>query len=264
MFAEDTITARFLRHLAILHERRRVLFWWPAAALALFVFVALALDAPVTTALIAWPDHERAFFEFLTDFGKSDWILVPSLLGMLLGFGATHLRLTYSWAWAAKALGGNSAFIFVGVGLPGLVSAILKRVIGRARPFYLEEYGTLHFEPFSLIDWTMQAFPSGHSTTALAFTVVMITLLNGRFRKTLIVIGVAIGLSRIVGQQHFLSDVLVGMAWGTVGAIMVRDWFATHGFGMRIENGRVRFRLLAGFGPLLRWLRRGHVPRLLR
>src|SRR5690606_16190113 len=117
--------------------------------------------------------HERAFFEFLTDFGKSDWILVPSLIGLILGLAATRFPLTYSWCWAARALTGVSAFVFVGVGLPGLVSAILKRVIGRARPFYLEEYGTLHFEPFSFVDWTMQSFPSGHSTTALAFTVVL-------------------------------------------------------------------------------------------
>lgn len=265
VFAENTLSARILRRLAALHERHRIYFWWPLAGLALLLFIALTLDAPVTIALIGWPAHERAFFEFLTDFGKSDWILIPAFIGMIVGLGAARfLPLTYSWGWAARSLGGISAFVFVGVGLPGLVSAILKRVIGRARPFHAEDHGILHFEPFSFADWTMQSFPSGHSTTALAFTVVMITLLNGRFRKTLIVIGAAIGLSRIVGEHHFLTDVLAGMAWGTIGALMVRDWFATRNFGMRLENGRVRFRLFAGFAPLWRRLRRGQVPKALR
>lgn len=264
MFADETYSGRTLKRLAELHGRRRVYFWWPVSALLGLIFLALTLDAPVTEALIAWPDHERAFFEFLTDFGKSDWILAPALAGLIIGLATARLPLAYSWRWAARALGGISAFIFVGVGLPGLVSAILKRVIGRARPLHLEEYGTLHFEPFSLVDWTMQSFPSGHSTTALAFTVVLITLLNGRLRRTLIAVGVGIGLSRIVGEHHFLTDVLAGMFWGTVGGLLVRDWFASRGLGMRIENRRVRFRLFSGFGPLWRALRRGHVPKLLR
>lgn len=265
MFADDTFTARALTRMAALHERNRLYFWAPLAVFAVLLFLALTLDAPVTKALISWPPLERAFFEFLTEFGKSDWILVPTLLGVVIGFGLPRIRsLTYSWHWAMRALGWVSAFIFVGVGLPGLVSAILKRVIGRARPFYLEELGVLHFEPFSVIDWTMQSFPSGHSTTALAFTVVLITLLNGRLRITLVTVGLAIGLSRIVGEHHFLTDVLTGMAWGTIGALMVRDWFATRNLGMRVEQGRVRYRMFAGFKPLWRNLRRGQLPKFFR
>lgn len=265
VFAENTLTARILRRLVALHARQRIFFLWPFAGLALLLFVAIILDAPVTEALISWPPYERAFFEFLTDFGKSDWILIPAFFGMIIGLAAARfMPLAYSWKWAARALGGVSAFVFVGVGLPGLVSAILKRAIGRARPFHLEEHGVLHFEPFSVVDWTMQSFPSGHSTTALAFTVVLITLLNGRLRKTLIIIGMAIGLSRIVGEHHFLTDVLAGMAWGTIGAILVRDWFVTRNFGMRVESGRVRYRLFAGFKPILQRIRRRQMPALFR
>lgn len=263
MFAENTLTARTLAALRVAHKTNGFLFWAPAAVLVAFLVIAVLFDAPVSRTLIGWPEHERAFFEFVTDFGKSDWILIPTLLGALLGLGAARLLpLTYKWKWAARALGGTSAFIFLGVGVPGLVSAILKRVIGRARPMHLDEYGAMHFEPFDFLDWTMQAFPSGHSTTGLAFTVVMITLLNGRFRGTLIAIGVGIGLSRIVGSYHFLTDVLAGMAWGTVGALMVRDYFVTRNWGLRLEGRKVRFRLFSGFKPLWRKFRRGQVPAL--
>lgn len=263
MFAENTLSARSIAALREAHRTNGVLYWGPVVTLLGFLAIAVLFDAPVSRALIGWPAHERAFFEFVTDLGKSDWILIPTLIGGIVGLAAARmLPLGYSWKWAAQALGGTSAFIFIGVGLPGLVSAILKRVIGRARPLYLEEYGTLHFEPFDILDWTMQSFPSGHSTTGLAFTVVLITLLNGRFRGTLIAIGVGIGLSRIVGSYHFLTDVLAGMAWGTVGALMVRDYFLTRNWGLRLENGQIRFRMFSGFKPLWRKLRRGQVPAL--
>ncbi|WP_196258238.1 phosphatase PAP2 family protein [Pelagibacterium limicola] len=264
MFADNTFSDRFWRWIAQEHLSRRIyLRWLPAIVLALLV-TAVFFDAPVSVALRNWPAYERAFFTFLTGFGKSDWILIPTLLGMILGFAARYANLTYSWRWAARGVLGVSAYVFTSVALAGLVTVVLKRVIGRARPMYLEQYGTLHIEPFNILDWSMHSFPSGHSTTALAFTVVLITLANGRFARTLTAIGLGIGLSRIVVGDHFLSDVAAGCVVGTLVALLVRDYFATRGWTMRVEGKAVRFRMFAAFLPLLRWLRRRHVPKLFR
>lgn len=264
VFAVNSLTARATRALMRIHRRSFILFWAPFAIAAFFALSALYLDGPISRSLTAWPEPVRAFFAFITDFGKSDWILIPALIGMLLGLAAQRARLTFSWKWAVQGLTGVSAFVFIGVGLPGLVAAILKRTIGRARPSHLDELGTLHFGPFDWVDWTMQSFPSGHSTTALAFTVVLVTLTNGKFRAAIITFGLLIGLSRIVTSMHYFTDVVGGVAWGSVGALVVRDWFASRNIGMRIEGGRVRYRMFTGFEPLWRKLRRGQLPRVLK
>lgn len=265
VLAPDSFSARVGQALRRGHESHRILFWWPILTVAGFLLAAIFFDGPVIHALTNWPDHERAFFAFVTGFGKSDWILIPALLGMLVAWGMGYLPLTYSWRWAMRSLAGTCAFVFVGVALPGLIVVILKRIIGRARPMYMEDVGVLHFEPLQhLVDWSFHSFPSGHSTTALAFTIVLLTLTNDRFRGAIIAFGLAIGLSRIVVGDHFFTDVVSGILLGTVSAIVIRDYFATRNWGMRIENGKVHFRLFAGFLPLWRWLQRRHIPKMLK
>ena len=264
MLAPETFSVRWFRAITERHRQAKVLFWWPLWALLGLLAVAVLLDAPVSEALRNWPAYERAFFRFITDFGKSDWLLIPTLVAWAACSGALRLRLTYSWAWAARGLASISAYIFVSIAFSGIVVVILKRIFGRARPMYLEDLGVLHFQPFDLFDWSFHSFPSGHATTALALALVLRTLANRRFHGWFLAFGFAIGLSRIVVGDHYLSDVIAGSFVGLASAILVRDYFATRRWGMRIEDGQVNFRMFAAFGPLMRRLRRGHMPAVLK
>jgi undecaprenyl-diphosphatase len=52
---------------------------------------------------------------------------------------------------------------------------------------------------------------------------------------------VVIALSRVVLTAHFPSDVVVGAVVGTVGALLVRDWFAARGLGFSLgPDGGIR------------------------
>ncbi|WP_404404274.1 phosphatase PAP2 family protein [Pelagibacterium halotolerans] len=251
---------RVWRNLRARNSRRRLLVLWPMAGLLTLLLVAILFDRDVSLALQSWPGYERAFFAFITDFGTSGWILYPTLLGMLVGQGGTYLPLTYSWRWAARSLAGTSFYIFASVGISGLVTVVLKRLIGRGRPLYLDDYGVLYFDPLQILDWRLHSFPSGHATTAMAFSVVLFTILNGRYRIAVFGTGLAIGLSRIVVGDHYLSDVIGGTVVGTLTAIVIRDFFATRNWSMRFKDGQIRFRIYTGFLPLLRKIRRGHIP----
>ena len=59
---------------------------WPdfAAALAGVLFVLVFFDAYVSQTLMAWPDAWKAPFAFVTDFGLSEWVLIPSLIVLIL------------------------------------------------------------------------------------------------------------------------------------------------------------------------------------
>ena len=226
---------------------------WPDAVkvVVLLLFVLVFFDVWISQTFQAWPEVWRAPFAFVTDFGLSDWILIPSLLIFVLAFGAARLPFG-RYRPAIHELSLLAGFIFVGVGLPGLASNLTKRLIGRARPEHFGDFGAFHFQPV-LNDWSFQSFPSGHSTTAIGFALV-IGFMAPRFFRLILLISVMTGLSRIVIGMHYPTDVIAGFIWGTLGAYAVRNGFASRGwlFANRSDSA-VRFRGL----PQLRRLIRG-------
>jgi membrane-associated phospholipid phosphatase len=197
---------------------------WPLFWLTILVVLAILsqLDAWVSQTLIAWPDSWRAPFFFITDYGLSDWILIPSLVIFILAF-AISFALPQLWRAAMCQLAAVSGFIFLGVGVPGLLVTILKRIIGRSRPVEFAEHGAFGFEPF-VNQWNFQSFPSGHTVTAiaLAFT---IGFLWPRLFWPLLVLGLIVGLSRIPVGAHYPTDVFSGLVCGVLGTFLVRNVF---------------------------------------
>jgi membrane-associated phospholipid phosphatase len=205
--------------------------WRRFAIAGLVVAGAIA----VSMAFVDQPVHERAaalpqwlvdlFFE-ITDFGRSAWILVPvgTLIAMiaLLASPALDRMSRAVLAMAVTRLG----YVFLAVGLPGLIVTIVKRWIGRIRP---SAQGPFAYEPFS---WRPDyaSFPSGHATTAFA-VLVAIGFLIPRARPALWVYALLIAASRIIVDAHYPSDVIAGAAFGAFGAVWVRDWFALRRLG---------------------------------
>src|SRR6202043_663006 len=65
------------------------------------------------------------------------------------------------------ALAARFAFLFLAIALPGLFVTIVKRLIGRARPFVGGHDNPFAYRPFG---WepAYASMPSGHATTAAA------------------------------------------------------------------------------------------------
>jgi membrane-associated phospholipid phosphatase len=205
-----------------------------AAAVALsMLFIDNRVHA-LASGLPAW--LVDLFYE-ITDFGQSQWVLVP--LGLLIAaltlFSPALDRMGRAvMAVAAVRLG----YVFIAVGLPGLTITIGKRLIGRVRPSTL---GPFAYEPFS---WRpdLASFPSGHATTAFA-ALIAISIVFPRARAVLWAYAVLIAASRIVVDAHYTSDVIAGAACGTIGALWIRDWFALRGLGFFIAtDGTVRLK----------------------
>lgn len=106
-----------------------------------------------------------------------------------------------------------------------LLVALLKPVYGRARP----DAGS----PIDLPQST--SFPSGHAATGIALFGALAVIAAARARSPRraagllvlgLLVGVAVGASRVVLNVHFVSDVLagfcVGLAWLSV-CLLVRE-----------------------------------------
>jgi membrane-associated phospholipid phosphatase len=105
--------------------------------------------------------------------------------------------------------------------ISGIASQLIKNLVNSPRPkLYFEAGQYLHFiDGVSLAN--NSSFPSGHTATAFAIATVMaIMVKNKNWQLLILAAALLVGYSRIYLAQHFLLDVLVGMAIGSASAVL--------------------------------------------
>ncbi len=201
-----------------------------AVVVTAVVLMMILVDAPVARAAMHLPHWYRWFNEQITDFGKSGWVLWP--VGLLfLALAALPAATTRISQAVMAAFMVRVGFVFLAVGAPGLFVAIVKRFIGRARPYVDHGPHPFEFHPFSSAAYA--SMPSGHATTVFSILVALGSLWP-RGRTVLWIYAVAILVSRVVVSAHYPSDVVAGAVVGTVGALLVRRWFALRRLGFSV------------------------------
>lgn len=209
------------------------------AASAIILFMVL-FDPYLTVWQAALPTGLVQFFWFLTDFGKSGWILVGT--GVVVIFtiltDASMLGAKLKVRRAVRAL--TAGYVFVSVAVPGLMATSIKYLLGRGRPKHFEESGSLSFNLLSS-DAGWASFPSGHATTAMGLGVAL-ALVFPRFRWVFLCAGFWIAVSRLFVRAHYPSDVLAGCLLGGIGAWLIARALARHRlvFGFDEEGRLVR------------------------
>jgi len=197
------------------------------AAIAIVAATMIVLDAPAVTAAQRAPAWLPEIFDHITEFGKSVWFLVPIALALATIALLTSPALPRMSQRVLAAIAVRLGFLFLAIGLPGLVFTIGKRLIGRARPFVEGSADPLIYRP---LGWSVEyaSLPSGHAVDAFA-SAMAIGVLWPRMRPLMWTYAVVIAVSRVVLTAHFPSDVMVGAVAGAVGSLLVRDWYAARG-----------------------------------
>jgi membrane-associated phospholipid phosphatase len=205
--------------------------------LAVILLLMLFVDAPTAKAATHLPHWFIWLFDQITDYGKSGWFLWP--LGLVfLALAALPTAATRISQAVLTALMARVGFLFLAIGAPGLFVTTIKRMIGRARPMVDHGPNPFEFKPF-IWHAAYASMPSGHATTAFSVLVAFGTLWP-RARTVLLLYALVIMASRIIVTAHYPSDVLAGAVVGTVGALMVRRYFALRRLGFSITpEGRV-------------------------
>jgi len=197
-----------------------------AAAVSMVVLDSRAVD---------WargePHWFRATFEEITRFGLSGWFLFPCGFVLLVLAAVTSPHLPTRAQAVLAALGARFGFVFLAIGLPGLFVSIVKRLIGRARPFVGGQEDPFAYVPFSW-DPAFASMPSGHATTAVAAAIAIAAI----WPRTSIVMwlyAAAIMISRVAVLAHHPSDVIGGALVAFIGTYLLRRWFAARGLVFR-------------------------------
>jgi membrane-associated phospholipid phosphatase len=204
------------------------------ALLAAAAVSMIFLDARAVDWARGEPHWFRAAFEEITRFGLSGWFLFPCGFGLLfLAAVSSPVSVTPAQAVLA-ALGARVGFVFLAIGLPGLFVAVVKRLIGRARPFVGG-----HEDPFAYVPlaWhpAFASMPSGHATTAVA-AAIAIGAIWPRTRIVMWLYAAAIMVSRVAVLAHHPSDVIGGALVALFGAHLLRRWFAVRGLVFRASD----------------------------
>lgn len=199
-----------------------------AGAATLYVVIAsmFAIDAAASDLARHEPGWVRGMFEHITNFGLSGWFLIPFAAVVLALAALATPALSRMSQGVLTALAARFGFLFLAIGVPGLFVAVVKRLIGRARPFV---GGNGHDNPFLYMPFVWRpayaSMPSGHSTTAVS-AAIAIGAIWPRTRIVMWLYALIIMVSRVAVLAHHPSDVVAGALTGAVGAYLVRRWFA--------------------------------------
>jgi membrane-associated phospholipid phosphatase len=206
----------------------------PASAIAAIIFTLLAtvasmflIDATASDWVRHLPRWFTDAFEQITNFGLSGWFLFPFGFIVLSLAAVTSPALPRLTQGVLAALTARFGFLFLSIAVPGLFVTIVKRLIGRARP-----YVGGHDDPFAYMPFIWRpeyaSMPSGHATTA-ASAAIAIGAIWPRARGLMWLYALLIMFSRVVVLAHHPSDVIAGALVGAFGAALVRRWFAARG-----------------------------------
>lgn len=217
---------------------------------SLILAAFLIVDPLVLSATRGIHPDVRNVIKLLTDLGRSNWILIPAGVAILvlgwLRVRETRLRRVVGYGYAAQLF----IFLFAAVATTGLAASLLKNILGRARPKLYETFGALEFQPFTF-DADFASFPSGHATTAGALAGVLV-IIWPKARVPIICAGLWIAATRFLVGAHYFSDALAGFAFGLAGTYLLRDRLAVRRWLFeRDDQGKIAMRgralLEAGF-----------------
>ena len=209
--------------------------------------------APVLVSTAISLRNDEQIYSSFNDFqGKHKWVDNVSsvitlggdkyvLIGTALAFyggGALfeNTQAKQTGIMALQALGHAAVFVTAG-----------KLVTGRERPLYNNGVSYWHWFPSSLRQFgsdpraKYESFPSGHTIAAWSVA----TVIAKQYRKTIIVpvfaygLATGVGLSRVMEDKHWLSDVIVGAAMGyTIGSFVVKTHKNSRWMLFPASNGR--------------------------
>lgn len=187
---------------------------WGLATGALFIIVIsyFFIDLPVARSFHALSQETRDLFEWITKAGVSTLYLIVSFV----------LFVFFRWIRQKRRYADRALLFFSSIALSGIVTNMVKFMVGRLRPKMLFESGLYGFDPFRL-GYEFNSFPSGHATTVFAIAVTCSFFLT-KYRILFFLFAATVALSRLVLNAHYLSDLLAGACIGIATAIVLERY----------------------------------------
>jgi len=148
----------------------------------------------------------KEFFIDITELGNSVWYFGICVLCPLILYINKKINI-FKLDQTNRLIKFFLSF-FIYIFIVGLVTQIIKHLVGRPRPNHTNFDESFGFN-FLTLDSSFHSFPSGHSSTIFIVCFVL-TAVIPRLRIFFYFFASLIALSRVVVGAHFLTDVIAG------------------------------------------------------
>ncbi len=148
-------------------------------------------------------DYLKNFFIKITKFGDSLWYF---LLFVILFF-VSYLFKVKNWSLFSY-FRNLSIFCFLHLLSTGLVTQIIKHIVGRPRPNHTNLEEDISFNYFSS-ESIFHSFPSGHSSTIICVCLIACSIIPS-LKYFFYFFAAIISLSRVIVGAHFFTDIVAG------------------------------------------------------
>lgn len=155
--------------------------------------------------------YYKKFFIDITELGNSLWYFLISFLAFLIFYFFERKKGLIFF----KKLKSASLLIFISILTTGIITQVLKHVVGRPRPNYADKTDFLGFNFFSL-DSSFHSFPSGHASTIFVLAL-SLSVLTPKIKYFYLFFALIVGFSRVVVNAHYFSDIIGGFAVAFIG-----------------------------------------------
>ncbi len=165
--------------------------------------------------LLLAPSTDRALVDWLHAWGREGLGRLFAEGAYWAGLGSVQIGAAIIWMVAAKRYQAQAelyhgAAALASVLVAGLLTQVVKHLVGRARPrAALPPWE--HFGPS--FDSDMHSFPSGHTATSFALAAVLASRFP-RWAWLFYLVAALVGLGRVASGSHYPSDVLAGALLG--------------------------------------------------
>ena len=204
-------------------------FLYVLTLISLIFISYFTIDKEIARYFLAHKTTFEPIGDAISVLGESHWYIATGIIGWAF-FKYKKDNLLYA---------NRFLFLLYSNLFSGIISLILKHIFGRIRPWGLrdsgDEFGFLLFKNFDMgfiqkmkfhmatladAPTTYTSFPSGHTTTVFAFFT-FLSLLFPRYIYLWLVGALIMVSSRILANDHFISDIFAGIIVGTISTMFI-------------------------------------------
>lgn len=208
---------------------KKQLFFYIITMLIAILFAYFFIDKTVAHYFVTHAATYEPIGDAISILGESHWYIGAGLLGFLF----------FKYYKPNELYKNRFLFLLYANLFSGLISLVSKFIFGRIRPWGMrhdgDEFGFLLFQNFDMgfvekmkyhfatvtdAPTTYTSFPSGHSTTVFAVFSVL-GILFPRYIWLWLSIAIITACSRILANDHFISDILAGSMVGVCSTLFI-------------------------------------------
>jgi membrane-associated phospholipid phosphatase len=208
---------------------KKAYFVYILTLIALILLSYFTLDKRIAYYFLANIEMYEHIGDIISVLGESHWYIGSAIIGFLF----------FKYYKKNELYKQRFLFLLYINLFSGLISLVLKWLFGRIRPWGLrnggDDFGFLLFQNFDMgiiekmkyhfltvldAPTTYTSFPSGHTTTVFAFFT-FLSLFFPRYIVIWFMGAIILVSSRVLANDHFLSDIFAGIIVGTMSTMFL-------------------------------------------